>query len=284
MKGYNKYLQVYEKSLDEVPREAMDEVRGKLEKLRTKDQPLVSVVLIGYNEEKHLLACLWSLVDNRCSFPIEILAVNNHSTDQTEEVLKRLGVTYFNEPKKGPGHARQCGLNHARGKYHLCIDADTLYPPHYIETHTKALSKPGVACTFGLWSFMPDEKHSRAGLWLYESLRDIHLALQTIKRPELCVRGMVFGFRTEWGRSVGFRTDIRRGEDGSLALALKPFGKLVFLSTRNVRALTGNGTLNADGSMLNSFRIRILKALKNATGLFIKKDEYKDEKDNLIKP
>jgi len=34
---------------------------------------------------------------NECDFPIEILAVNNNSTDRTEAVMQQLGVTYFNE-------------------------------------------------------------------------------------------------------------------------------------------------------------------------------------------
>ena len=117
-----------------------------------------------------MISCIWSLSENHCHFPIEIIAVNNNSTDKTEEVLKSLGVTYYNETKKGPGYARQCGLDHAKGKYHICIDADTLYPPHYIETHVKYLMNPKVACTFSLWSFMVDERHSRFGLWCYEGL------------------------------------------------------------------------------------------------------------------
>lgn len=118
--------------------------------------------------------------------------------------MQQLGVTYFNETKKGPGHARQCGLNQAKGKYHICIDTDTIYPSRYIKTHVKQLMKPGVACTFSLWSFIPDERHSATGLWWYEALRDLHLRIQSIQRPELCVRGMTFGFNTELGRKFGF--------------------------------------------------------------------------------
>lgn len=281
-KWYEPYLKVFEKPIQDVPEETIEKVRQQLKKNQS-EEPLASVVLIAHNEEKHLLACVWSLVANHHDFPIEILAVNNNSTDGTEEVLKLLGVTYYNETKKGPGHARQCGLNHARGKYHICIDADTIYPPHHIETHVKELMKPGVACTFSLWSFMVDENHSRFGLWCYESLRDVHLRLQAIKRPELCVRGMVFGFNTELGRRFGFRTDIIRGEDGSLALAMKPFGKLVFITSRKARALTSNGTLNNEGSLLNNVWIRVKKAAKGMKGLITKETEYKDEDSNLIK-
>lgn len=281
MSWYQPYLKVFEKPIQQFPEE-LEVVRKKLQR-KESEYPLASVILIAHNEETHLLSCLWSLAENQCDFPIEIFVVNNNSTDRTEEVLKELGVTYFNETKKGPGHARQCGLDHARGKYHLCIDADTLYPPHYIATHVRELMKPGVVCTFGLWSFMPDEQHSRLGLWFYESLRDIHLRIQAIKRPELCVRGMNFGFNTELARPYGFRTDIIRGEDGSLALAMKPHGRLVFLTSRKVRVLTSNGTLNADGSLLKSLWIRIRKAFKGLGGLFRKKDKYTDEESNLIK-
>ena len=208
--------------------------------------------------------------------------VNNHSTDRTEQALQAVGATYFNELKKGPGYARQCGLDHAKGRYHICIDADTMYPPHYIDTHVRNLMKPGVTCTFSLWSFIPDKRHSRLGLWLYECLRDLHLSIQAIKRPELCVRGMTFGYKTELGRLFGFRTDIRRGEDGSLALAMKPYGRLIFITSRKARALTSNSTIDADGSLARSFGVRLLKALKGATGLLYKKTTYKDKDSNLL--
>lgn len=275
------YLDVFEKPFHNTPELMRNNLRLKLQS-GVNEQPLASVILIAHNEETHLLSCLCSLSDNRCSFPIEILVVNNNSTDRTEEVLKELGATYFNETKKGPGHARQCGLNHARGKYHLCIDADTIYPPDYIATHVRELMKPGVVGTFGLWSFMPDKQHSQLGLWIYESLRDIHLRIQAIQRPELCVRGMNFGFHTELARQYGFRTDIIRGEDGSLALAMKSHGKLVSITSRKARVVTSNSTLNADGSLLRSLWIRALKAFKGVGGLFKKKENYVDKDSNLI--
>lgn len=141
VKWYKTYLEVYGKSFDEISDDSIRKVKRQL-KERQNDSPLVSVVLIAHNEERHLISCIWSLSENHCHFPIEIIAVNNNSTDKTEEVLKSLGVTYYNETKKGPGYARQCGLDHAKGKYHICIDADTLYPPHYIETHVKYLMNP----------------------------------------------------------------------------------------------------------------------------------------------
>ncbi|MCQ2237851.1 MAG: glycosyltransferase family 2 protein [Bacteroidaceae bacterium] len=280
---YTKYLETYEKPLDSIRPELFNEVRDKIANLNTDQPPLASVVAIAHNEETHLLSCLHSLADNKVDFPIEILVVNNSSEDGTEKLLQDLGANYVNEYKKSPGYARQCGLDHARGKYHLCIDSDTIYPPTYIATMVKALQQKDVVCAYGLWSFIPDEKQSAFSLFCYETLRDLYLIVQQIRRPELNVRGMVFGFHTELGRKYGFRTDIIRGEDGSLALAMKPYGKLKFLLTRKVRPVTGNGTIAKDGGVMGMFVNRLRKALKGISGLFTSKEHYEDHDDNIIK-
>ena len=281
MKWYSKYLQVYEKPYSEAPREIVEKVREKLQKLQS-DEPLVTVSLIGYNEEKHLLACLWALSDMKCKYPVEIIGVNNDSKDRTEEIFRDSGIPYYNEYQHSCGHARTCGLNKAKGKYHINIDSDTLYPPLYVEKMVNKLNRKGVVAVSSLWSYMPDEQHSWLGLKFYEGMRDIFLFLQSFKRPELSVRGLVFAYRTDLAREVGIRTDIRRGEDGSLALGLKKYGKIVFLRNRKARPVTGYGTVSADGSFFNSFKVRLLKGLKNMTGIFTRKSEYKDEESNLI--
>lgn len=273
MMWYDKYWVWYNKPLESVDPEVLVSIRNSITQTIT-DSPLVSVILIAHNEERHLVSCIWSLLENKYDFPIEIFVVNNNSSDATETVLNELGIRYYDETQKGPGYARQCGLNHARGKYHLCIDSDTMYPPYYIATHVKELMKPGVVCTYSLWSFIPDDSHSRFSLWLYELLRDQYLYIQNIKRPELCVRGMSFGFETDIARSIGFRTDIIRGEDGSLALAMKPYGKLVLIKSRKARVLTSNNTLDSKGSLLNNLLLRLMKAFKSFIGLFYSKAKY----------
>ncbi|BDW78249.1 hypothetical protein BFINE_40440 [Bacteroides finegoldii DSM 17565] len=47
------------------------------------------------------------------------------------------------------------------GKYHINIDSDTMYPPKYVETMVDALERPGVVGVSSLWSYIPDEEHSR---------------------------------------------------------------------------------------------------------------------------
>ena len=279
---YDKYLSIYGKSLDDIPEETLDDIKGKLTR-KQNSNPLVSVVVIAYNEERRLAACLWSLSELQTQYPIEILGVNNNSKDRTEEVYQRLGLPYFNEQKQSPGYARQCGLEHTKGKFHFCIDADTFYPPRYVDLMMTKLIKPDVSCVSSFWSFFPDEKHSRFGLFLFELIRDAFLFVQHFKRPELCVRGMVFAFNVDYARQVKIRTDIRRGEDGSLALSLKPYGKIAFLYHRDARPVTGYGTIGSQ-SLWQSFVQHVKIQGKGISRIFFKKDYYEDSDENIVKP
>ncbi len=278
---YSKYLDIYNKPFSEVPQNILDLIREGLSALQSSN-PLVSIVVIAYNEENRLTACLWSLSNLQTSYPIEILGVNNNSKDKTENIYKELGVPYYNESKQSPGFARQCGLEHAKGKYHFFIDADTLYPSCYIDRMMEKLMKPDVSCVGTFWSYYPDNKHSSLGLFWFELLRDTFLWVQHFKRPELCIRGMTFAFNANYAKQVKIRTDIRRGEDGSLALSLKKYGKIDFLYCREVRPITGYGTLN-ESSLFHSLLNRVRIQLKGISRIFYKTDHYNDSEDNMVK-
>jgi glycosyltransferase involved in cell wall biosynthesis len=281
MLWYEKYLSYYGKPFNEIPLEFIDGIRQQLAILQS-DQPLVSIVIIAYNEERRLPSCLWSLSELKSDYPLEIIGVNNNSKDRTEEVYQSLGIRYYNEIKQSPGFARKCGLDHARGKYYFCIDADTVYPPQYVNLMMKKLLKQDVSCVSSFWSFFPDENHPAFGLSCFELVRDAFLFIQHFKRPELCVRGMVFAFNIDYARNVQIRTDIKRGEDGSLALDLKKYGRIAFLYNRKARPVTGYGTIG-NQSLWMSFIDHVRIQGKGLLRIFYKTDKYKDSEDNLIK-
>ena len=170
MKWYEKYLSVYGKPYAGVPAEVMDGIRNRLRTLQS-DEPLVSVVVIAYNEEKHLPACLWSLSESVCEYPMEIIGVNNDSADRTADVFEASGIPYHTELQHSCGYARRCGLQYAQGKYYICIDSDTMYPPGYVQAMADALQRPGIVAVSSLWSYMPDEGHPWLGLKIYEFIR-----------------------------------------------------------------------------------------------------------------
>lgn len=280
MSWYNKYMSIYEKPYDDISTEFLDYLKDRLGKLQSS-KPITSLTIIALNEETRLLSCLWALSDIKSRYPIEIFAVDNGSTDRTPEILERLGIKYYKESRKSYGHARQCGLEHAKGKYTLCIDSDTLYPSHYVDKFVKELNKPGVVCVSALTGIIPDEKNSRFSLAIYEAIRDIHLRLLFLKRPELSVRGMSLGFHTDLGKKYGFRTGIKRGEDGSMALALKKEGKIRLITSSQARLVT-RGNTRIDTSHLSTLWHQIATALKNPEKYFRKREYYDDDPENLL--
>lgn len=281
MAWYTRYLSVFEQPFSEASESIVDEVKNKLDKFRDP-VPLASVVVVAHNEETRLLSCLWSLSNNICRYPIEIIGINNNSTDRTADVFTAVGINSYFEEKKSAGYARRCGLENAKGKYYICIDSDTIYPPFYIQTLIDNLEKPNIVGVAALWSFIPDKEYPRISLFFYEFLRNIHIRIQYIKRPERVVRGMTFAHDTEFGRKVGYRVNLRRGEDGSMALGLKKYGKIKLIISTKARPVTATNTLAKDGSLWRSFVLRFVLFVKGVPSYFKKKKEFKDEASNLI--
>ena len=228
---YDKYLSVYGKPFSEVPQDVVDGTRERLANLQS-DKPLASIVVIAYNEESHLQACLWAISEIVCKYPVEIIGVNNDSKDRTAEIFERSGIPV------------------------------------------------AVSAT---WTYFPDEKHGKLGLKLFELCRDLFLYVQHFKRPELSVRGLVFAYNADYGRKEEYRVDIIRGEDGSMALSLKKYGKIKFVRDRRCRAITGYGTIG-NQSLWQSFVQHVKIQGKGITRIFFKKDHYEDSDENLVKP
>ena len=278
MEWYEKYLSIYEKPFSEVPQEVIDQTHEQLTALQSAN-PLISIIIVAYNEEKHLQACLWSLSDIKCKYLVEFIGVDNESKDRTAEIYQKSGIPYYTEHQHTCGYARQCGLNHAKGKYAMCIDSDTIYPPYYFDIMVENLMKPGVSAVAAMWSFYPTENHSKLQLKMYEFIRDIYIRLQNINRPELSVRGLAFGFGTENAKKEGYRVELLRGEDGSMALAMKKYGKIKFVYDRRCRVITGYGSLK-ETSLIQAMWNRL--KFYGVSRLFYKTDHYKDAEDNFL--
>ncbi len=96
--------------------------------------PEVSVIVPARNEEASLGACLESLV-SQTGVAFEIIVVNDHSTDRTEEIARSFeGVRVIQAGELPPGwtgknNAVACGARESRGAWLLFTDADTVHLP-----------------------------------------------------------------------------------------------------------------------------------------------------------
>ena len=115
----------------------------------------ISVVIPAFNEEAYLPACLDALMQNVGDKALEIIVVDNNSTDGTKQVIARYpAVTYVFEPEKGITRARQRGLLSASGDIVAYVDADTRPPPGWIDQIAQNFAADaGLACLSGPYSF-----------------------------------------------------------------------------------------------------------------------------------
>ena len=98
---------------------------------------MVTVIIPAYNAEKTLERCLNSVV-NQTYQDLEILVINDGSTDRTEEIIENFSDRYysivsFNRYNGGVSAARNLGIQKASGEWLLFVDADDYLEPDMIE-------------------------------------------------------------------------------------------------------------------------------------------------------
>ena len=89
---------------------------------------MISIVVPIYNAEKYLADCLDSLVA-QSDHDIEILCVDDGSTDQTIDILNSYSERYpflrvVNQHNQGPSAARNRGIDEAKGEWIMFVDSD----------------------------------------------------------------------------------------------------------------------------------------------------------------
>lgn len=96
-----------------------------------KDEALISVIIPVFNGEKYLAAAIESVLGQTYR-PIEIIVVDDGSTDGSREIAERFAATvhYAFQSHQGPGAARNKGVELAGGIFCAFIDADDLWVEH----------------------------------------------------------------------------------------------------------------------------------------------------------
>ncbi len=257
------------KTLDEVPEELFASLRSKLARFSC-DDPEVSVLMPVWNEEENLLRTLSTFADQTTIRKVELVLMNNNSTDRTQEIINKCGVKSVFVATQGISHARQAGLEVAKGVYHLCSDGDSFYPPGWIDAMVTELQNPATSVAHGRHSFIPTENNGRFILGLYELLAESLFDIRRKNREYLNVLGFNFAFRTADGRKVGgFNTTRPRWSDGWMAMTLMSQGKIVCLNSDDARVWTSARRLIADGSLSKAFKRRIKKEIVRLKEYFV---------------
>jgi len=132
----------------------------------------VSVIIVNYNGEKHLDDCLSSIVRQDYS-NIEIIIVDNNSSDRSEEIARKYNGERFIKLEKNVGLAEGCniGARESNGDYFCFVNNDMRFEPDFIRKMVDILqSSPEIFAVDALHYNWQGDKILHAGTLLRKTL------------------------------------------------------------------------------------------------------------------
>ena len=97
----------------------------------------LTIVVPIYNVEQHLEECLESVLTQKTQFTYHVIAVNDGSTDNSAEILRRFSanerLTILNQKNKGLSGARNAAIRDIYSKYIMFVDSDDILMEEAVE-------------------------------------------------------------------------------------------------------------------------------------------------------
>jgi GT2 family glycosyltransferase len=125
--------------------------------------PRASIVIVTYNNLVYTRLCLESVFRNTVYSNCEVLVVDNHSTDGTQEYLRSMAKRFpnlhlvLNESNQGFARANNRGLKQATGDYFILLNNDTIVPPGWLDRLVHHLADPQVGMVGPVSNFVTNE-------------------------------------------------------------------------------------------------------------------------------
>ena len=160
----------------------------------------LSLVILAYNEEALIAACLDSVMA-QTEKPDEVIVVDNNSTDRTAEIASRYLITILSESKQGIGYARNAGFNASQYDIIARCDADCVLPKDWIARIKKNFSELEIDALCGplIYHDLPIKTSFAPNLYLDTIVPNLYL--DTMK-------AMQFGSETMVGANMALTNDI----------------------------------------------------------------------------
>ncbi|UCE94957.1 MAG: glycosyltransferase family 2 protein [Flavobacteriaceae bacterium] len=222
----------------------------------------ISVIIVNFNARYFLKNCIESLLESKMKDQIEIIVVDNNSTDGSSAMLKGEfpGVTCIeNEENIGFSKANNLGVKIAKGKYVLILNPDTLLKSttlaeFYSFAEQQAdFGAAGAHFIDGSGKYLPESKRNFptlkvAGTKLlgYSKLYySNHIKKEQVTRIEILTGAFMFIRRSVFDEIGGFDEDFfMYGEDIDLSYRILKAGyKNFYLGNSRILHFKGESTL-----------------------------------------
>lgn len=196
----------------------------------------LSIVIPAYNEEAYIGKCLDSVAREKAgtAYDIEVIVVNNASTDRTKEVASAYPwVRVVDEPRKGLTWARQAGFVASTGDLIANIDADTILPSGWIEKVFNAFTKDlKLVSLSGPYIYYDLSKVTNVCVWTFYSVGYLIHSFNrfVLRRGGTMLQGGNFILhRAALEKAGGYNLDFDfYGEDTEIARRISRHGKTHF--------------------------------------------------------
>ena len=187
---------------------------------------MISIVIPVHNEKQRLDRCLAALRGQSVQPELEIVVVDDGSTDGGVDYLERSGVRVVRQVNQGPAAARNTGAASARGDIILFIDADCVADANWLREMLRPFEDSEVVAVKGAYR---TRQRGLVARFVQIEFEHRYRRLRNSRRVDFLASYSV-GFRRRYFLEIGgFRADLIMNEDVELAYRISHSGgKMVF--------------------------------------------------------
>lgn len=194
--------------------------------------PKVSIIVPAWNEEKTIARTIQTLIN--LDYPkdkIEIIIVNDGSTDRTAAVVKQFIAKYKNRDIKlyskengGKGSAMNYGFKRAKGEFVVNMDADSFVAPDALKKMLGYFDNKKVASVTPAMSI-----YKPKGFWLHLQFAEFMLGIYLRKIFDLneaihVIPGPFSAYRKSFFEKYGYISEHNPTEDTEIAMRIQSKG------------------------------------------------------------
>lgn len=248
----------------------------------------VSVIVAAYNIEKYIKRCLESII-NQTLKEIEIIVVNDGSTDTTLDIIKKISniderIIIVNQENKGLIEARKSGLEKSKGEYILFIDGDDWLELNALELlYDNAVNNKSDIVIFNAFFSYDDRRKEFNTIFTNDLDKVDNLKNLFLYKILPCIWSKFIKFEFIKFNNIEFPSDISFAEDLAIVSSLFIYNPKVSILNENLYNYYQRD--NSITKTVNEKFLEINKAME-----FIKRklieynlyEKYKEEFEYLI--